>query len=108
MNAQLLDSSNTDSTTDATLAQADEATRDSHPPSPPASSSAEPVVAQTAPTLIDRMAMRVGLALVLWGRRGHGRPSALSGYHHNTRLTRNERERLARETVWLHTALTRR
>lgn len=117
MNAQLLDSSDT---TRAATAQADTATRDSHPPSPPSPVTTSPVLStsvttestssaqQAAPTLLDRTAMRVGLALILWGRRGHGRRPSVDDHDLNARLTRNERERLAREAVWLHTALTRR
>lgn len=66
-------------------------TRDAHPPSP-----------------LDRLAMRVGLALVLWSRREHG-----SRREHRSRRDRDaqwrltahrnrlERERQAREQRWL-------
>jgi hypothetical protein len=64
--------------------------RDSHPPSP-----------------LDRIAMRVGLALVLWSRhRQHARPTRESEWELAAHRNRMERERQAREQAWLASAHT--
>ena len=56
----------------------------SHPPSP-----------------LDRLAMRVGLALILWSRREHRtRSRAELDRARHARLHTLERERLARERAW--------
>ncbi|GAB3610703.1 MULTISPECIES: hypothetical protein [Humibacter] len=59
--------------------------QNSHPPSP-----------------LDRLAMRVGLALVLWSRREHReRPSRDAEWELIARRNRLERERREREVSWL-------
>ena len=62
--------------------------RDSHPPSP-----------------LDRIAMRVGLALLLWGRHRHrARPDREAQWELTAHRNRLERERAAREQAWLASA----
>ncbi|GAB3808697.1 hypothetical protein GCM10028798_35120 [Humibacter antri] len=59
--------------------------RNSHPPSP-----------------MDRLAMRVGLALVLWSRREHrARRSRDAEWALAVQRNRLERERREREATWL-------
>ncbi|WP_243064780.1 hypothetical protein [Humibacter sp. RRB41] len=80
MNTQTLDTR-----TSTTVERAAETQgRSSHPPSP-----------------LDRLAMRVGLALVLWSRREHRAPSREEvDRSRAVRLNTVERERLARERAW--------
>ena len=62
--------------------------RDSHPPSP-----------------LDRLAMRIGLALVLWSRHEHRTArSREAEWELIARRYRLERERRAREQAWLASA----